>query len=171
MRRFFLLLLILVSPLSYSQVTNQDILNRLDEIEDEKLFSRLLKDIRGNSTSATDWLKSDPNWLYMGADRNLDYFINNKKSYKDKEYGFYFFSLLITSNQEQKSKLGFSYKSVFMWVVPACGKPTMLARDVNFYSEQNAQGQEVYRVPEMRFVESTMNEKPILKKIQGYVCN
>lgn len=166
MKKIIFIFFILFVNLAHSQ-SNKDILNKLNEIEDEKLFNSLLNNLKSNSSNAYS-LNTDNSLKYMGTHNDSRYFIDNQKSYKKD--GIVAFILITNSITTIKSKVGFYYKSSIMNVFPDCQKDQMMSYDINFFSGSDLQGELVFKVEQMKFDEITMKNNSVLKQIKKYVC-
>jgi len=161
-------MLSIVVPSAHS-VTNEDIMNRLDEMQ----FESDLKEIQRQGNKPYDdhaSLFRDRELLYMGKEMGADYFIHLPISY-DKKWNTYT-ALIVTSSNNPRVVENRVYLSSFLGASIYCDFPGMVALTATFYSKPGMMGDIVYEAPKsIRFNEDFMRRRPIFAKMRSYVCN
>lgn len=169
MKKFLLIFFLLLMNPVYSQVSNQDILDRINEIEDTKLFNYYLNEIsKSPNLVRNSNLKNDRDFYFLGGDNQSDFYIY-KPSIKKDEYGILF--ITVVSNRVPKyfnNKTYFS-SSIGMWAF--CEFPRIKVLGRTYYSGENLTGSVVAENEKTMIIkEDAIKTDPIFGKMKSYIC-
>ena len=170
MKKLILLILILVSNPTYSQVSNQDIMNRLDEIEDQKLFNHYLNEIQRPLSSNKGYsFRSDTDLKLITSTPTHEFYISKSSI---KKLGPKLITFTLFGNRLKPkyfgNKISFSFGS---GNILDCSIPKLsLFKEVH-YSGENETGEIVYESDKILSTNTEqMRTDPLYSKIKSYLC-
>ncbi|MBT8549996.1 hypothetical protein G6721_06690 [Polynucleobacter paneuropaeus] len=164
-----LLMLSIISPPAFS-ASNQDILDRLDEMQ----FEADLKELQRQNNQPYDAQGSlfrDKNLTYLGkSSKNTDYFISNSHTSFDPKSGRYIFSVITSSNNPRAYNNKIFYSSILGMSV-YCPGSNMTILISTFFSQPGIIGPVAFEVDRaMNINKDLMRNEPVLLNIKNYIC-
>ena len=167
----FFTVLSLNATLSFSQVTNQDIMNRLDEIEDQQHFNYFLNQIKKSSgVNNSSSSKNKSELFYLGNSGSKNFYIIKSTIKKDNDFNGISYLTLVNSNVPQYVN-DITYFSALVGGIIFCELPRIRIITRTYYSEENLNGKEVLiNDKNLMIREDSIKSDPIFGSAKKYLC-
>jgi len=181
--KILMLFLLIFITLPVHSVTNQDLMDRLDEMEFEREMDKLKREndridreterinreiLRSNGVGGNQNSRN-PDLYFLGVKGTRSFYII-KSTIKKSKYGFIIFQILSNSSFPQY-KNNVTYYSRLDGGQMLCELPAIVILSESYFSEENLFGKEVLSNDQpYKYSPDGIKKEPILVNIKKYLC-